>query len=362
MALPLHLVERLQLGAAGRREVHLRRRPRLIRRGRLRRGHGPGGRRWGLRRRALAGPAVADGAFCTTRAAGIASSRTTVAGSRSSSIPLKAAWRSSPSRVQSVNSARITIRGSTQRASGSRGFLTSGASGRRIGSMAASSSLRIARIDAAAHLAGVAQAAIVVDGHDQRAQVLVGPLPGQPPHDHDLLLAAQLDLQPVPAAAPGLVRAEPALGHDPLQSLLGGRLREVDALAHDVRGVAHQPIGPQHAAQQVLAVLERDVDERSPVEVQQVEDHVGHAGSPPLLARSARAHPDRPAGWPSPAAQPGLLLQPAERRPALLVEGDHLAVHDRLLGIDPAAPDPPGSGSRWRHRPGCASRCAPCRR
>ena len=35
------------------------------------------------------------------------------------------------------------MRGSTQRASGSRGFLTSGGSGRRIGSMAASSSLRI---------------------------------------------------------------------------------------------------------------------------------------------------------------------------------------------------------------------------
>ena len=122
--LALQLIQRLQLGAAGGREVHLGRWPCLLR-GRHRR---PAGGRTIGRRRALAGRRLAAGARCTTRAAGTASSRTTSAGSRSSSIPLKAAWRSSPSRVQSVNSARITIRGSTQRASGSRGVLTSGAS------------------------------------------------------------------------------------------------------------------------------------------------------------------------------------------------------------------------------------------
>ena len=191
------------------------------------------------------------------------------------------------------------------------------------------------RIDAAPDLPGMAQAALIVHGHDQRAQVLVGPLSRQPADDHDLLLAAQLDLQPVPAAAAGLVGAEPALGHDPLQSLLGRRLREVDALAHDVGGVAHQPVGPQHPAQQVLAVLERHVHQRSPLEVQQVEDHVGHGDRLTLLAGQRWRIRIGPAGGHLQCPQPGLLLQPAERRPALLVEGDHLAVHDRLFGIDP---------------------------
>ena len=58
MALPLHLVQCFQLGAAGRSQIHFRRRPRVIQRSRLRRGLGRGGRRWGPGRRALAGPAV----------------------------------------------------------------------------------------------------------------------------------------------------------------------------------------------------------------------------------------------------------------------------------------------------------------
>src|SRR5207237_1144021 len=52
---------------------------------------------------------------------GPASSRTTADGSLPISTPLKAAWRTRPSRVHSANSARITIRGSTQWTRGSRG-------------------------------------------------------------------------------------------------------------------------------------------------------------------------------------------------------------------------------------------------
>ena len=103
------------------------------------------------------GAAIARDGRWTTRAAGTAVSRTTCAGSRSITIPLKAGWRSRSSLVHSANSAVITMRGSTQRASGKR---------RRVCQRRGLAAERLHRveqlatapaIDAAAHLPGVPQ-------------------------------------------------------------------------------------------------------------------------------------------------------------------------------------------------------------
>ena len=81
-------------------------------------------------------------------------------------------------------------------------------------------------VDPAPHLACVVQVPIHVHRHDQRAQVLVSPLSLEPADHHQLLLAPQLDLQPGARSPTGLVDAVPALGDDPLQLLLPGRLQE----------------------------------------------------------------------------------------------------------------------------------------
>ena len=70
----------------------------------------------------------------------------------------------------------------------------------------------------------------------------------------------------------------------------------------------------QHALEQALAVLERDVEQRATVEVQQVERLV-----------------DEPLG--GLVAEPG--LEEREVRAAVVVDGDDLPVDDRLAGVDP---------------------------
>ena len=72
----------------------------------------------------------------------------------------------------------------------------------------------------------------------------------------------------------------------------------------------------QHAPQQPLAILERDVQQRPTIEVQQVEG---------LVHEPARL------------LVPELGLQQAEVGPAVLVEGHDLAVDDGLARLDPAA-------------------------
>ena len=72
----------------------------------------------------------------------------------------------------------------------------------------------------------------------------------------------------------------------------------------------------EHAPEQALAVLERDVEERSTIEIEQVEDLVHETGR--LLVAELR-------------------LEEAEVGPAVVVDGHDLAIDDGLLGLDPAS-------------------------
>ena len=66
---------------------------------------------------------------------------------------------------------------------------------------------------------------------------------------------------------------------------------------------------PKDALKQTLPVFEGDAEQRPPVEIEQIECLVHKSG------RRADAEP---------------LLEPAEIRPALVVESDDLAIDDRL--------------------------------
>ena len=145
----------------------------------------------------------------------------------------------------------------------------------------------------------------------------MAPLPRHVPTDDELLLRPDLDLQPVVRAASRLVPALPLLGHDALEpTRLGGR-EEAPPLPFDVAGEAYPGVIAEHAPEEALAVLERDLEERPPVEVQQVEGHVD----------------ERRVGHARVAADP--LLQELERGRAVRIERDDLPVHDRRRRRDP---------------------------
>ena len=181
------------------------------------------------------------------------------------------------------------------------------------------------RAEAAADLAGVGPSVPRANGQDQRAEVGVAALSRQPADDDHLLLAPDLQLQPRLAPAARLVRRAAELRDDPLELLLAGRCEERFAVTLHVARVADEWMRSQAVLQQALALLERHVDERSTVEVEQVEDLVDDRRRLALLAGSRRA--------PGPDARS--VLEEAETRPARLVERHHLAVDDRLASLDP---------------------------
>ena len=107
----------------------------------------------------------------------------------------------------------------------------------------------------------------------------------------------------------------------PSRPCAGRGLVERLALRLDVCGEADARVRPEHALEQALAVLQRDVEQRSPVVVEQVEGLEDESGR--ALGTEA-------------------LLQQAEVRASGLVQRDDLAVDDRLPGVDPAG---------WRQEP-----------
>ena len=189
-------------------------------------------------------------------------------------------------------------------------------------------------VEAAADLAGVVQGPLGVDRDDQRADIVHAPLSRQPTHHHQLLIQAKLDLQPVGRSPAGLVAAIAALGDDPLQVALRRGMHERLPVAHHVRRRADDRVRAQHVGKQSLPVLERHVDERATVEVEQVECHVGHRDRPSLLAGPSRGAFAAAAGDLH-AREPRAFLQQAEVRTALLVQCDHLAIDHRLVRVDP---------------------------
>ena len=179
------------------------------------------------------------------------------------------------------------------------------------------------------------QVPVLVHRDDQRAEVLVRALSLEPASNDQLLLAPELDLEPRSGSAPRLVGTVPALGDDPLQFLLACGLQKRLAVRLDVwREVDHR-VWPEHAAQQRLALVQRDAEQRLAVQVEQVEDPVDQRNGGPLLAR------ERLGFWPSATGgdlqppQAGPLLEPAERWPAMLVERHDLAVDHRILRLYP---------------------------
>jgi len=174
-------------------------------------------------------------------------------------------------------------------------------------------------VQAAAHLARETQLAVAIMHAEQEgAEVALRDAARLPAAHHELLLPPCLHLEPGVRAAARLVPAGAPLGHDALEALCLGGLEERLAITLDVARVAHQRVVPQALAQEPLALLERDVEQRAAVEVQEVEGLV---------------HDRHVRVLPPPEAGP--CLEQRERRAAGLVERDHLAVQDRLARLDP---------------------------
>ena len=185
--------------------------------------------------------------------------------------------------------------------------------------------------EARADLAGVAQAAVLVDADQERAEVdrLAGPL--HPATDDELLLGTDLDLLPRHRPRSGHVRRAAVLGHDPLEAPIARGLEERDPLGLDMFAQADARIRAQDAGEEAAPFLERFVDERSAVKMKQVEDLVDERGR---------------LGGHSPPLDPGL-----EQRKigfASRVESDDLAIDDRPARVEP--------GRRIEERPEVARR------
>src|SRR5204862_3788569 len=84
---------------------------------------------------------------------------------------------------------------------------------------------------------GEPQRTVLPDSHEQRADAVAAPsLPRQPAADHELLALDVLDLHPVGAAPPGLVRAVQSLRDDALEALRLAGGEHLLAVADDVVG------------------------------------------------------------------------------------------------------------------------------
>ena len=103
------------------------------------------------------------------------------------------------------------------------------------------------------------------------------------------------DEPPQPRRRAGQVGARPLAGEDSGDPLGRGRLVERPALGRD-RGHGDDLVaGMEDAAQQVASLVERHGQERSAVEVEQVEGEIGDRPARARRRAVARAPPDRPA-------------------------------------------------------------------
>jgi hypothetical protein len=122
--------------------------------------------------------------------------------------------------------------------------------------------------------------------------------------DDELLPAVRLYLQPVARATTLGVPGVESLGHDALELLLLGRLVEGIAVV-ECLGEAHTVVAPvEQLRKSLLALAQREVDQRHTLQFEQVEDVVDER-------RAA-------------------LLHRGEARATTLVERAHLAVQHRV--------------------------------
>ena len=206
------------------------------------------------------------------------------------------------------------------------------------------------RVEATADLPGVRPSVPAAHRENERAEVGVAALSRQPAHHDDLLLAANLELEPRAAATIRLVRRVPQLGDDPFELLLASRLEEGGAFGHDVAREPDECMRPEAGLEHALAFLERDPQERLPIEMEQVERLVHDRGRLPLA----------PAARGAPGADAGPVLEQAEPRAAGLVQRDDLTVDDRFLRLDPVRRRRPAAGSNGPRPGDCASTAARC--
>src|SRR6185295_5223628 len=131
--------------------------------------------------------------------------------------------------------------------------------------------------EAAPDLAGEPQLVALVHADRERTEVAGVATPRRPATDHELLLRPDLDLEPCPGTATRLVSGTPQLRDHPLDPDRAGGIEERLPLPDDVRREANPGMVLEHAPEQALAVLERDVEQRSTIEVEQIEDLVHEA-------------------------------------------------------------------------------------
>src|SRR5271166_58917 len=177
--------------------------------------------------------------------------------------------------------------------------------------------LELAVAEAAAHASDIAQPPVLVDTEQQRADPLGAfALAGHPAADHELLAAEALDLHPVSRAQAGLIDGVQALGHDPLETLLGAGRKQRRALPDDVLGRAPALAVQAQLAEPRAALTVGLLHQRVAVQPQQIEDHVGHGR---VLGQAFGL---------GPGGHVHALLQGAEAWSPGGVEGDDLAVED----------------------------------
>src|SRR5262249_30885476 len=103
------------------------------------------------------------------------------------------------------------------------------------------------------------------------------PAPGDPAHDHEILVALALDLDPVVAALrPGPVRRIETLGHEALELLALAQLVERRAVPLEVIERAQQTRTLHGLEQKLLSGLERQITQIARAEREQIEHHVDH--------------------------------------------------------------------------------------
>ena len=129
--------------------------------------------------------------------------------------------------------------------------------------------------EARADLAREPQLIALVDADRDGAEIAGVAFARRPATDDELLLGPDLELQPGRRPLAGLVARAAELGDDPFEAAGLGRGHERLALADDVRREPDPVRLAQDAPEQPLAILERDVEQRAPVEVEQVE-HLVH--------------------------------------------------------------------------------------
>src|SRR2546423_3970472 len=99
--------------------------------------------------------------------------------------------------------------------------------------------------EAGAHLARIAQPAVVEGADEQRAEVRARALGRRVAADHELLLRADLHLAPCRGALAGLVRRRRVLAHDALEPALARRLERLEPVAGQPAGEAQWTGGAQ---------------------------------------------------------------------------------------------------------------------